>query len=97
MRKSIFTMPPSPRPPPPKYPLFTTKFFSTKSFGPGHLVGAGLLVLGVVGLGRFVGRRRAEAERARRMAEPPRPPRRPEAEPALAQVENARGEYGAKP
>src|SRR5688572_7816601 len=94
--KKTLTTPPPPRPPPPKYPLFTTDLFSTKSFGPGHLVGAGVLVFGLYGLTKyFVTRGRAQAEE-RRLAEQ-RPPRRPEDEPQLAQAQNRRGEYGKKP
>jgi hypothetical protein len=75
--------------------LFTTKVFSTKSFGPGHLIGAGALVVGLVGITKlFVARSRAEATRG--PAPPPVPPRRPEDESRLAHVENNRGEYGKK-
>lgn len=101
MARSVFetlTTPPPPRPPTPKHPLLTTSWTSTKSFGPGHLVGAGILVLGIYGLTKFVvARGQAEAERTRRLAEQPQPPRRPgrpEDEPALAQAENERGQYG---
>jgi hypothetical protein len=84
----------SPRPPTPKHPLFTSKFFSTKSFGPGHIVGAGILVLGVVGLSKlFI--IHSHAESARRLAG--RSPTRPEDEPKVSQIENARGQYGRKP
>jgi len=90
MKWSALTTPPPPRPPPPKHPLFTTKFFSTKSFGPGHIVGAGILVVGLVGLSKvFVSRGQAEA---RKLAEQPRPPRRPED----ARAENERGQYEKK-
>ncbi len=95
--KRTLTAPPPPRPPPPKYPLFTKDFFSTKSFGPGHIVGAGILVLGLVGLSKlFIGLGKEEAERASRLARPS-PPRLPEEEPKLAKGENARGQYGRKP
>ncbi len=98
MKGSIFTTPPPRRPPPPKHPLFTKRFFSTKSFGPGHIVGAGILVFGLAGLSKlFIARGQAEAERARRLSRPPRPPARPEGEPEVAQVENGRGQYGRKP
>jgi len=90
---SVLTTPPPPRPPPPKYPTFTTKFFSTKSWGPGHLVGAGILVVGMYAVVKtFVSR--AQAATARRPAGPPPPPG---ADTALAQTENQRGEYGKKP
>ncbi len=89
MKWAALTTPPAPRPPPPKHPLFTTKVFSTKSFGPGHLVGAGLLVLGAVGIGKLlVSRGQAEAERARRQAG-----RQPD---VSASVENTRGQYGGR-
>jgi hypothetical protein len=69
--------------PRPKYPLFTRDFFSTKSFGPGHLVGAGALVFGLVGLAKlFIGLGREQAERASRLARPSVPP---------VKIENARG------
>ena len=97
MKWAALTTPPPPRPPPPKHPLFTTKFFSTKSFGPGHIVGAGILVLGLVGLSKlFVSRGQEEAERARRLAQPSPSSRRPEEDPKLAQTENERGQYGRK-
>lgn len=96
MKWSALTTPPPPRPPPPKHPLFTTKFFSTKSFGPGHIVGAGILVLGLAGLSKlFVTRDHEEAARARRLPQP-FPSRRPEEDPELAQVKNERGQYGKK-
>lgn len=101
MSGSIFktlTTPPPPRPPPPKYPHFTKSFRSTESFGPGHLVGAGILVFGLVGITKFfIARGQAEAERTRKLAEQPsRIPPRPEDEPKLARIENERGEYGRK-
>jgi hypothetical protein len=97
MKRSALTTPPPRRPPPPKHPLFTTKFFSTKSFGPGHLFGAGVLVFGLVGISKFfIARGKEEAERSRRLARPSPPTRRPEEDPQLAQVENARGQYGRK-
>ena len=89
----------TPLPPrrPSKPPLFTKSLFSTKSFGPGHLIGAGVLVLGIVGMTKlFIARGQAEAERTRRLAEQPRPPRRPEDEPKIAQAENERGQYGKR-
>lgn len=91
--KKALTTPPSPRPPPPKYPLFTTDFFSTKSFGPGHLVGAVVLVGGLFGVTKFI---IARSDAARRLAQP-QSPRRSEDEPNRGQVENARGQYGKKP
>ena len=96
--KKTLTTPPPPRPPQPKYPLFTTDPFSTTSFGPGHLVGAVVLVGSLVGIMTFfIVRGRAQAEETRRLAEQTRPARRPEDEPKLAQVENERGQYGKKP
>ena len=96
--KKTLTTPPPPRLPSPKPPLFTKSFFSTKSFGPGHLVGAGVLVLGLYGLTKFfIDRGRAQAEETRRLAEQPRPPRRLEDESKIVQAENARGQYGKKP
>lgn len=91
------TTPPPPRLLEPKPPLFTKKFFSTKSFGPGHIVGAGILVLGIGGLVKFfISRGQAEAERARRLAQPSKPPTEPD-EPKVAQAKNERGQYGRKP
>lgn len=46
-------------------PLFTTNLFSTKSFGPGHVVGAAVLVLGTYALARGAIRRTRRAEGAR--------------------------------
>jgi hypothetical protein len=85
MRASYFTTPPPPlKQSPNKHPLFTSKFFSTKSFGPGHLVGAGMLVIGTALIAKaFV----AHGQEAARMAVQPR--RRPE-----DVAENERGEYG---
>jgi hypothetical protein len=81
--KRTLTTPPAPQPRPPKQPLFTRKFFSTKSFGPGHLVGAGALAFGLVGLAKlFIGLGREQAERASRLALPSVPPANP------------RGKYG---
>lgn len=97
MKWSQIMTPPSPRPPEPKHPLFTKKFFSTKSFGPGHIVGAGILVLGIGGLAKFfISRGHAEAERTRRLAQPSKPPTGPD-EPKVAQAANERGQYGKKP
>lgn len=99
--KRTLTTPPPPRPPPPKYPTFTKDFFSTKSWGPGHLVGAGILVAGIVGVSKFfIDRGKEEAERARRLVRtsPPMPaPQRSDEGTKVAQTENARGEYGRKP
>lgn len=102
VKKTLTTppSPPSPQPPPPKYPLFTTDPFSTKSFGPGHIIGAGVLLFGLYGLTKFfVARGRAQAEETRRLADQGRPPpRRPEDdEPQLAQAQNQRGQYGKNP
>jgi hypothetical protein len=80
MKLSFLTTPPPPRAPSPKHPLFTTKILSTKSFGPGHVVGTGILVLGIVGLSKFF-IARTEAARARKTS-------------SVAQVDNARGQYG---
>jgi hypothetical protein len=97
MKWPSLTTPPPPRPPPPKQPLFTTKFFSTKSFGPGHIVGAGILVLGLVGLSKiFVARGQEEADRVRRLTQPSPLARRPEEDSKLAQGDNERGQYGKK-
>jgi hypothetical protein len=89
MKWSVLTNPPRPQKPPKKAPLFTTKFQSTKSFSPGHLVGAGILVAGVVGIAKlFIDHGKAVAEETRRQAEglPPHP--------AVAQADNPRGHYG---
>jgi len=97
MARSFFealTTPPPPRPPGPKYPLFTKKFQSTTSFSPGHIVGAGVLVIGIVGLAKFF-IEKGHAEAASNV--PPHPPRKPGDEPKLAQVQNERGQYGIKP
>ena len=96
MKWAALTTPPRPRRPPPKAPLFTREFQSTKSFSPGLIVGTGILVLGVVGITKlFVDRGKEEAARARRLAEsPPSRPTSPTSDPKLAQVENARGQYG---
>lgn len=91
MKWSDLTKPPAVRSSPPKHPLFTKDFFSTKSFGPGHLVGAGILVFGIVGISKlFIARGQEKAERFRA-------PRVPDRAPALATVENDRGQYGRKP
>ncbi len=104
--KKGLTTPPPPRPPPPKYPLFTKDFFSTKSFGPGHIVGAVVLIGGLFGISKyFIARGQAQVEENRRYwaqqqqqrpvpagAPPPPPP-----EPSLARIENQRGQYGRKP
>lgn len=104
-----WTTPPPPRPPPPKYPLFTTDFFSTKSFGPGHIVGAVVLIGGLFGVAKyFIARGQAQAEETRRYwaqqqqqrpvpAGPPPEPPPGSKEPSLAKVENQRGQYGRKP
>lgn len=97
VKKTLTTPPPS-RPPSPKAPLFTKDFFSTKSFGPGHLVGAGVLVFGIVGLTKFfIKRGREQAEQRQFLAQQSaRPAGPPPDEAKLAKVENARGEYGKK-
>lgn len=80
--KRTLTTPPPPRPPSPKHPLFTRKVFSTKSFGPGHVIGASILVFGLVGITKFfIGRSKDEAAKA----------------PRLAQDDNTRGQYGKRP
>jgi len=88
MWKTLTTQPP-PQPPPQKHPLFTKDPLSTKSFGPGHLVGAGLLALAAFGFTKFIRKRAADAERARNLALGPRPTE----DPKLASV---RGEYGRR-
>lgn len=91
MSWSALVTPPAPRPPSPKHPPFTTKFFSTKSFGPGHLVGAGILAFGVVGITKFyLGRAREQSDRGRGISTPPDEARQ------LARVDNDRGQYGIK-
>ena len=75
------TTPPAPRPPAPTHPLFTTKFFSTTSFGPGHLVGAGLLVFGIGAIVKVA----LGGSRDRQAA------------PGRAVVQNPRGQYGRTP
>jgi hypothetical protein len=51
-------------------------------------------VLGIVGITKlFVDRGKEEAARAQRLAELPQPGH-PASDPKLAQVENARGQYG---
>ena len=48
-----------------KEPIFTTNIFSTKSFGPGHVIGAAILVVGTVVVARhFVARGQDEARKA---------------------------------
>jgi hypothetical protein len=97
--KKTLTTPPPPRPPPPKAPLFTTDFFSTKSFGPGHLVGAGVLAVGIVGLAKFfIKRGREQAEQTREfLAQQPRPASPLPDVATVAQTENQRGQYGKRP
>ena len=94
--KKTLTTPPPPKAPPPKYPLFTTDPFSTKSFGPGHLVGLGLLAVSVVAFARFISRTRREQaeETRRRLAQPDQPPGPPLEEPKLATRQDERGQYG---
>ena len=95
--KKTLTTPPPLRPPPPKAPLFTTDPFSTKSFGPGHLVGAGVLAFALYGMTKLIiARGQAQAEETRRLAQQRPPPRRPEDDPQLAEAGNQRGEYGKK-
>jgi len=93
MKWSSITTPPAPRPSPPKHPLFTTKFFSTKSFGPGHLVGSAVLVVGTYALAKgFISHARSASDRTRTLASAPLP-----GNTMLAQTENTRGQYGKKP
>jgi hypothetical protein len=96
MKWPQLTTPPPSRPPESKHPLFTKKFFVTKSFGPGHIVGAGILVLGIGGLARyFIKRGQSEAEATRgQLAKQASPG---PSEPKVAQAKNARGQYGKKP
>jgi hypothetical protein len=92
MTSSYFTTPPPPRPPAPKHPLFTRKVFATKSFGPGHVIGTSILVIGTVAIAKaFISRGQAETERVRLAAQPARP----RSEDELA--ENERGQYGKRP
>lgn len=94
--KRTLTTPPPPRPPTPKHPLFTADPFSTTSFGPGHLLGAVVLVGGLVGLTSYLVRRgRQRAEETRRLfAQPAVPPgSAPSGRPSVAQAQNGRGEY----
>jgi hypothetical protein len=100
MKWSALLTPPPARTPLPKQPLFTTKFFSTKSFGPGHIVGAGILVVGVVGISKlFISLGQDERERARRLAQAPSQfsSMGPVDAVKLAKTANGRGEYGVKP
>lgn len=54
MKWADLTTPPKPRRAPVnKAPLFTTQFQTTKSFSPGHIVGTGILVLGVAGIAKL--------------------------------------------
>lgn len=91
---SIFTTPPPRREPPPKHPLFTVNPLSTKSFSPGHVVGLGILVLGVVGITKIlIARGKEDAARNAGLASPSW---RPIDDTQLAQADNPRGSYGAK-
>ena len=95
--KRALTTPPPPRSPPPKYPFFTRDVFSTKSFGPGHVVGAAMLVFGLVGIAKlFIGLGEEEAERMRARSSQPIPPR-PEDEPRLSQTGDTRGNRRERP
>jgi len=96
--KKTLTTPPPPRPPPPKAPLFTTDFFSTKSFGPGHLVGAGVLAAGIFGLTKFFIKRGRDQQPRDFLAQQPqaRPAGRSSDEATIAQT-NQRGQYGKRP
>ncbi len=65
-----------------KHPLFTRRVFSTKSFGPGHVLGAGILVFGTAAIAKlFIARGRVEAREAH----------------GSQRAANARGEYGGCP
>lgn len=90
MRWSDLTSPPrAQRTPKSKVPIFSSKFQTTKSFSPGHVVGAGVLALGVLGVTKlFIDRGHAEIDRQRHLGGPG---------PQLASAPNARGEYGKKP
>lgn len=91
------TTPPPRKPPPPKHPLFTKDPFSTTSFGPGHLVGLGVFVIGGIGIWKWAQRKKDEADQARsQMASAPYGvPGSPASELKLAQTENQRGQYGS--
>ena len=69
---------------PPKPPLFTRKFFATESFGPGHVVGAGVLAVGLYAVVK------AFATRSQGLTQPTQP----SGITALAQTANVRGQYG---
>jgi len=93
MRWPALTTPPAPRPRSSRPPLFTTKFFSTKSFGPGHLVGALVLVGGTYAIAKgLVGHAHATRALPRGRVSAALP-----GGATLAQVESARGPYGRKP
>jgi hypothetical protein len=80
MNWKALTYPPKPQKPAKKAPLFTTKFQSTKSFSPGHLVGAGILVAGVYGMTKLlIEHGQASTEETRR---------------AAGSADNPRGRYG---
>ena len=51
------------------------RFFSTTQFGPGHLFGGALFVVGTIGLVKWAKRRKAQAESDRSLALSPIPPR----------------------
>ena len=91
MRPSYFTSPP-PRKPlakPARHPIFTSKFLSTKSFGPGHLFGTGILVIGTFAIAKAV-IAHGQGEAARLLAQPARRRSNDVADAA----DNERGAYG---
>lgn len=93
--KKTLVSPPPVRPPPPKHPLFTTDVMSTKSFGPGHILGAGILVGGLFLVTRhFV--RKSQAATGRLDDARTVPPGPPVEEPKVASF-NQRGQYGKRP
>jgi hypothetical protein len=66
----------------PKHPWFTIDPLSTKSFGPGHVVGAGIIVFGTIVLAKGLIARHAAAVAARSPAG------------RVVLTENDRGQYG---
>jgi hypothetical protein len=71
---------------------FTLKPFSTKAFGPGHLVGAGILVFGTIAITKaFIAQAKAETERARRATRPSATD-----DQTVTRSTNERGQYEAR-